>query len=93
MMVAFVAWKGLYHGAHPVLRRFSRWYRSLGDGEQRFVRAYIVRCLWALQAIYTSLRTLGLLKGTRGRSVFGVERRDKILGWSRLYAPPRMGTD
>jgi hypothetical protein len=58
----------------------SSWYASLPPSEQRFVRGYIIRSIWAFQAVYTSLSTLGILVPDHQAT----ERSDKIAGWSRL---------
>ncbi len=89
-LLAFAGWKTIYHLTDWPMRRRSRWYRSLNRGEQQFLRAYLVRCLWALQALYTSLRTLGFIRDPNG--LFDADRDDKIHGWSRLYAPTVMHT-
>ena len=86
--LSFLAWWSVFRAFHWPLWRWSTWYRrSLSEDERRFVRAYIVRSLWAVQAVYTALRVLGLLRNRERihrHGTFTAERRDPVRGWSRV---------
>lgn len=75
--LSFVVWYQILRQLHRPLSRYSRWYRALAKSEQQFVRAYILRSIWTVQAVWTSFRVLWHPHHRK-------ERLDKVHGWSRL---------